>query len=311
MARKLGLSDVTVLTKAMTMARGNKNLTVTQALQQLTRNNNNFNTSEAPNSNQASTDTENKETKPTDEIIRASEHQKKLESSFTEDSQEDNAKQNQVTSIEDHIETYEQKIRRRGGYQEGGLVEDELVNQASDDQIAAIQTDNGGRIATTTADDGSHRINVQEVGFVGDKTPEQVTDTQSVADNVPMDVREDDFIINAPAIEKAGVRNVVNMVQRALIDASQAGIEILDLPADIPENELVQIMASESEFRIPKNLIPFIGKNTLTRINDVGKPEVESRSGRLDKEMKNLDEKRPQVQRVRQGGIVKMKRRNL
>ena len=78
MARKLGLSDVTVLTKAMTMARGNKNLTVTQALQQLTRNNNNFNTSEAPNSNQASTDTENKETKPTDEIIRASEHRKNL-----------------------------------------------------------------------------------------------------------------------------------------------------------------------------------------------------------------------------------------
>ena len=177
---------------------------------------------------------------------------------------------------------FNEKVSGYGpAFQEGGSVEDELVNQASDDQI-----------------------NMQEVGFVNGKTPDQVTETKTVADDVPLDVRDDDFIINAAAIENVGVRNLTNMVRRALRSASQAGVEVVDIPTDIPENQLVKILASEGEFRVPQALRKFIGQSTLDRINDTGKPEVERRSRKLEDEMEELDEKRPQVQQARKGGSI-------
>ena len=68
------------------------------------------------------------------------------------------------------------------------------------------------------------------------------------------------------------------MISRGLEAARDAGVEIVDIPVDIPKQQLVKILASDSEFRVPKNLVPFIGLDTLNRINDRGKPVVEQRT---------------------------------
>jgi len=128
-------------------------------------------------------------------------------------------------------------------------------------------------------------VNVQEMGFVNGQTPDQVTDAQSVADDVPMDARDGDYILNAPAVENIGVRNIVNMMKRALQAASAAGVEIVDYPSDIPESELVKIVASGSEFRIPGRLIPFLGKDSLDRYNNAGKKEVTKRVEKTEDEL--------------------------
>lgn len=122
------------------------------------------------------------------------------------------------------------------------------------------------------------QVNVNELGFVDGKTPDQVTDQQSIADDKPVDMRREDYLLNSPSVEKHGIRNVVNMVMRALKDASASGVEIVDMPADIPRDDLVKVLASASEFRIPRDLVPYIGLANLETINEKGKSEVTRRA---------------------------------
>ena len=122
------------------------------------------------------------------------------------------------------------------------------------------------------------QINVNELGFVDNKTPDQVTDAQSVADDKPLNMRDNDYMLNSPAVKKHGIRNTVNMIMRALKDASAAGVQIVDMPPDIPRDELVKVAASASEVRVPRDLVPFIGLANLETINEKGKPEVKRRA---------------------------------
>jgi|GEM_PF-6225075 len=121
-------------------------------------------------------------------------------------------------------------------------------------------------------------INVNELGFVDNKTPDQVTDAQSVADDKPINMRDNDYMLNSPAVKKHGIRNTVNMIMRGLKDASAAGVQIVDMPPDIPRDELVKVAASASEVRVPRDLVPFIGLANLETINEKGKPEVKRRA---------------------------------
>jgi len=256
LAQEFGTDGMT-LAKAMQLARADKNLTVTQALKNLT-------------SGEQETSTDEEETS-TNIYDLFNVNRKKVSTvspepsgpSATEIAQQQAAiAQQQEDNRKAEAEANREKQRTidrgqqagkgyRGGYgfQEGGQVQE-----------------------------GLPEINVNEMGFVGDKTPDQVTPKQSIADNRPMNVREDDFLINSPAIEKFGIRNIVNMISRGLEAARDAGVEIVDIPVDIPKQQLVKILASDSEFRVPKNLVPFIGLDTLNRINDQGKPVVEQRT---------------------------------
>ena len=60
------------------------------------------------------------------------------------------------------------------------------------------------------------QINMQEMGFVNGKTPDQVTDAQSVADTEATQAEEGDFVINAPAVEIVGVDNLIQLMSEAL-----------------------------------------------------------------------------------------------
>jgi len=93
-------------------------------------------------------------------------------------------------------------------------------------------------------------------------------------------------------------------MKRGLRDAAESGVEVVDLPPDIPDNEMAEVLLSQSEFRVPKNLIPFVGRATLERLNNSGKAEVTKRAEQMDKEMKELG-----PQQVKSGGTITIQRR--
>ena len=123
------------------------------------------------------------------------------------------------------------------------------------------------------------QINMQEMGFVNGKTPDQVTDAQSVADTEAMSADEGDFVINAPAVEAVGVEAIIGLVSDALTLATEEGVEIVDIPQDTSPEVMVDILVSEGEFIVPRELIPFIegGIETLEKINALGTDEVSQR----------------------------------
>ena len=281
LAQEFGTDGMTLKT-AMDMARADKNLTVTQALKKLTT------------EEDVSDEIEVSTVSPESSGSSAAEIAQQLSQQAVIAQQEKDNRSAEKDENEAKVqeESYEQTIRRGGGFQEGGLIPD----------FATILKEN--RLGMNLGGQPKEQINLNEVGFVGDKTPNEVTPQQSIADDKPVDMRREDYLLNSPSVEKHGIRNVVNMVMRALKDASASGVEIVDMPADIPRDDLVKVLASASEFRIPRDLVPYIGLANLETINEKGKPEVKKRSRKLEDEMKELDKNRSQVQQAKEGGEV-------
>lgn len=238
LAQEFGTDGMT-LAKAMQMARADKNLTVTQALKTLTT---------------------------AEEAVSETLNEVEVSTQQEMDNRKQERADRQQKETVDRGQEAGKNYRGGYGFQEGGLVSN----------LATILREN--RLGMNLGGQPKEQINLNELGFVGDKTPNEVTPQQSIADNRPMDVRQDDYLLNSPAVEEHGIRNVVNMIKRGLESARDAGVEIVDLPADIPKNELVKILASDSEVRIPKDLVRFIGLGNLETINEKGKPEVERRT---------------------------------
>lgn len=113
-------------------------------------------------------------------------------------------------------------------------------------------------------------------GFVGDQ-PENVSDGDTVADDVPLDVEEGTFIINAAAVEFAGSDDIKKMIREAMVEARRQGIDISTGGAKIPEEEAVSLLVSRGEVVIPPQLAQIIGYDRLEKINNRGKKEVERR----------------------------------
>ncbi len=122
-------------------------------------------------------------------------------------------------------------------------------------------------------------INTQEMGFVNGKTPDQVTDAQSVADTEATQAEEGDFVINAPAVEIVGVDNLIQLMSEALQRAEQEGVRIVDIPPTTEPEQMIDIFVSEGEFIVPRELVPFVegGIELLEQINEAGKGEVAER----------------------------------
>ena len=160
-------------------------------------------------------------------------------------------------------------------------------------------------------------INLQEMGLVNGKTPDQVTDAQSVADTEQMDADDGDFVINAPAVEAVGVGSLMDLMMGALDRASEEGVQIVDVARDTSPDEMVEVFVSEGEFIVPRELIPFVegGIETLEKINALGTEEVSRRVGEgefneeaMMEQMSSLQappEEIPEPQPMRYGDRVK------
>lgn len=117
----------------------------------------------------------------------------------------------------------------------------------------------------------------QEPTVVGGVPAEQVSEADSVADNVPKDVPEGSFVINAPAVEFAGSEDIKKMILDAMKEAERQGIDITQNNTKINKENLVSLVVSKGEVIIPPQLVEIIGLDRLNKINNRGKKEVEER----------------------------------
>ena len=122
----------------------------------------------------------------------------------------------------------------------------------------------GGRIDMA---DGGSADPIQGNGFV-DGSPDNYTESQTVADDEYRRVRPGSFVMNAPMTEKlqeAGVlpRGVDNPAKKSTIKANEGG--------------MVDVALSKGEYVFEPEEAEEIGYDVLNKINDMGKPEVDRR----------------------------------
>jgi len=133
----------------------------------------------------------------------------------------------------------------------------------------------GGRIGYQAGDVIQGSLQTPQV--VGGKMPSQVPEQQTIADDQKDSLKEGTFVLNAPAVELAGERDVKNMVMDAFYSAKEKG-----LPIGRTDNRLyeknVDVLLSKGEVTIPPELVKIIGLSKLRKLNNRGLREVEIRA---------------------------------
>ena len=132
-------------------------------------------------------------------------------------------------------------------------------------------------------------------GFIGGP-PEKFSDQTTIADDIPLEVPEGAFVINAPAVEYAGSEDISKMLTEAYEKAGQ-GVDKSGRTTTIPSREQVDIMISRGEVVVPPNIAKIIGYDRLEKINNRGKREVARRQKQGDRE-------KPQARQANEGGFI-------
>jgi len=107
--------------------------------------------------------------------------------------------------------------------------------------------------------------------------PEQVTEADSVADNVEKTVPEGTFIINQPAAELMGTSDIKDMLMNAVKELRKQGVDFSFGKGKIAEEDAVSLLVSKGEIMVHPILVPIIGLDRLNKINNRGEAEVKRR----------------------------------
>jgi hypothetical protein len=128
----------------------------------------------------------------------------------------------------------------------------------------------GGRIGKQEGD-----VVVKEPGFIAPDP--NATKQQEIADDKPMDARQGDFIINAPAAEEAGKQDIQRMINVAITNLQEKGVDVRFGDPKINIADKVKLLVSRNEVYIPAIIAKEIGYDRLKKINNRGKREVQRR----------------------------------
>ena len=99
------------------------------------------------------------------------------------------------------------------------------------------------------------------------------------ADDVPMDVPEGSFIINAEAVQEVGLKDIYKAMDEAIILILKTGLGP-QLPEQFrkEDRETVPILASNGEVMIPPIIAKMIGEETLNKWNNKGRAIQEAKA---------------------------------
>ena len=123
-----------------------------------------------------------------------------------------------------------------------------------------------------------------EPELVGGVPAEQLPEETTVADNVPRDVEEGAFVINAPAAEYMGYNDLAEMLLGAMKKARELGIDKEESGVSLSDDEIVNLLVSKGEAIVPTHLAKIIGYDTLNKINARGEREVAKRQEEASQE---------------------------
>ena len=185
----------------------------------------------------------------------------------------------------------------------GGGVDGPGGEDSSDSEMGGEDVAYGGRIGMRMGGDPAQQQQAPstEMGFIGGP-PDQFTEQQTIADDIPKEVPEGTFVINAPAVEFAGKEDIKQMLVEAYEIIAQAdtdaGLDKSPRAAKIPSKEQVDIMISRGEVVVPPEIAKVIGYDRLEKINNRGKKEVARRQEESEQQEK------PQARQVAEGGFI-------
>ena len=140
----------------------------------------------------------------------------------------------------------------------------------------------GGRIGMQEG--GNTTEVVQPAGFIAPDP--NATDQQEIADDKPIDARDGDFIINAPAAEDAGKQDIQRMINTAIRNLQEKGVDVRFGDPKINIADKVKLLVSRNEVYIPAIIAKEIGYDRLKKINNRGKREVQRRQEESQQEEK-------------------------
>jgi len=162
------------------------------------------------------------------------------------------------------------------------------TSTGADSSDMGFSTRYGGQIGEGMQEGGP-------AGFIGGP-PERYDDQTTIADDIPLEVKEGTFVINAPAVEYAGSDDIADMLRKAYEKAGQT-VDKSGQTSTIPSREQIDIMISRGEVVVPPKIAKIIGYDRLEKINNRGKKEVARRKRAGDRE-------RPQARQANEGGFI-------
>ena len=140
----------------------------------------------------------------------------------------------------------------------------------------------GGRVGMQEG--GNTTEVVRPAGFIAPDP--NATDQQEIADDKPIDARDGDFIINAPAAEDAGKQDIQRMINTAIRNLQEKGVDVRFGDPKINVEDKVKLLVSRNEVYIPAIIAKEIGYDRLKKINNRGKREVQRRQEESQQEEK-------------------------
>tara|TARA_R100001369_G_scaffold72724_1_gene101059 strand:- start:67 stop:1698 length:1632 start_codon:yes stop_codon:yes gene_type:complete len=121
---------------------------------------------------------------------------------------------------------------------------------------------------------GQQPTTIQTPGYVGGYNP-QATPQQTIADDKPMDAENGDYIINAAAAEFAGKQDIQRMINGAVTNLQEKGVDLRFGNPKMNMRDNVKLLVSQNEVFIPKEIAKEIGYDRLGKINNRGKKRTQ------------------------------------
>jgi hypothetical protein len=130
-------------------------------------------------------------------------------------------------------------------------------------------------------------------------------DMSGVADDVPRQLQEGDFVINAPAVAMAGKADILNMIKNARASLRARGVQLTDREAGD-----IDVDVSNKEIVISKAEAEEIGYDRLEKINNRGKERVREIAEEQEQKQQIQQNPQPQgmmnVQNAQVGGQINL-----
>ena len=142
----------------------------------------------------------------------------------------------------------------------------------------------GGRISKREGDVVKKPEVTQPAGFIAPDA--NATDQQEIADDIPFDGEDGAFVINAPAAEDAGKQDIQRMINVAITNLQEKGVDVRFGNPKINIADKVKLLVSRNEVYIPAIIAKEIGYDRLKKINNRGKREVQRRQEKSQQDEK-------------------------
>ena len=171
--------------------------------------------------------------------------------------------------------------QKAGRYDDGGSDDgsQSVSDQASvADQQGGMFTAKGGFVSKGNNFATGGKSEAEPAGFI-EGPPEQFDDQTTIADDIPLKVKDGTFVLNAPAVENEGSSSVQKMLAEGYEKAMtrDIGVDKNFKIGKIPSIGELDIQISRGEVVVPPHVAKVIGYDRLEKINNRGKREVERR----------------------------------